>query len=241
PTPAVSTPAPTPTGALPTAPSTPVPAPTAAATPTPGGPTQVVIEASRDTTIFSDLTGNSNGAGAFLFSGRTRTGGIRRALVHFDLAGKVPAGAEIVGARLSVTVSKSPGGADPIVGFRLHRVTAAWGEGTSFASGGTGAAATPGDATWTQRIFGSTPLQQPGGDFEAAASAETELGASGQFAWDSEQLLADVRGWLQDPAGNYGWIVIGDETTNRTPRQIRSSEAGTAEERPRLVIVYRVP
>src|SRR6478609_9464642 len=65
--------------------------------------TSVAIPASADNTLFQDQTNNSNGVGPFLFAGETVRGfGARRALLKFDVAGNVPAGAHIDSVTLQV-------------------------------------------------------------------------------------------------------------------------------------------
>ena len=49
----------------------------------------VDIVSDRDNTMYSESPGNSNGAGDFLFAGNTNNGHSRRALIHFDIAGRV--------------------------------------------------------------------------------------------------------------------------------------------------------
>ena len=61
--------------------------------------TTVTLNPDKDNTLYESATGSlSNGAGAYLFSGVTGQPGIRRTLVHFNVAGSVPAGARIVSA-----------------------------------------------------------------------------------------------------------------------------------------------
>jgi hypothetical protein len=51
------------------------------------------VAPTRDNTIYSDRTGNSNGQGVDLSTGTTDSGGIRRALLHFDVS-SIPAGSQ---------------------------------------------------------------------------------------------------------------------------------------------------
>ena len=105
----------------------------------------VNLTPSKDNTLYEDAGGAlSNGAGEFIFSGRT--GGVappklRRAVLSFDIAGSIPAGAMISSASLTLNMSKTRPGTRTMT---LHRLTADWGEGTSNAGspGGAGAAST---------------------------------------------------------------------------------------------------
>ena len=61
----------------------------------------------------------------------------------------------------------------------------------------------------------------------------------GNFTFEStEQLVADVQSWLDDPATNYGLELIGDESANQTAKRLYSREFGKSEERPMLTVVY---
>jgi hypothetical protein len=125
----------------------------------------------------------------------------------------------------------------------LYRVGENWGEGTSLAaSGGQGAAATTGDATWPARLYDATsPVAwtAAGGTFTPTASATVTVGGTpGYYSWNSAQLATDVTGWLNTPATNYGWILRGDETTSTTARVFDSREAAASIVRPTLQITY---
>ncbi len=58
------------------------------------------------------------------------------------------------------------------------------------------------------------------------------------FGWSSAGLVTDVQDNLDNPAGNHGWIILGDEATDYTARQIMSREAPTVSERPVLKITF---
>lgn len=191
-----------------------------------------------DNTLYESTLGTiSNGAGQHLFAGTTGNGDIRRGLLAFDLSG-IPAGAIVLSATLTLTMSKTIAGETPVA---LHALTADWGEGTSDALGeeGTGATAAPGDATWLHTFFDTDLWAQPGGDFDAAPSAVTPVGGPGVYAWASPGLAADVAGWLANPSGNFGWVLLGDETAATTAKRFDSRENAPAN-RPRLAITYTV-
>jgi hypothetical protein len=186
-----------------------------------------------DNTLYERDAGDlSNGIGPALFIGRTGNNAgnrLRRALLRFDLSA-IPPGSEVSAARLVFNVDMVPPSA---TGFdaTLHRVTAAWGEGDSFApgAGGGGAPAQTGDATWLHRFFDTGFWATPGGDFEPVASATTALGsATGEFAFETgPALVADVQQWVNQPADNFGWILIGEEDNPENARRIASRENPT--------------
>jgi hypothetical protein len=201
----------------------------------------VTVGASQDNTIFSEDGTLSNGAGDHFFAGRTKgtnNTDLRRGLLAFDVAAAVPAGSTINSVTLTLFVSRERTGDQTVF---LHRVQAAWGEGTSHASGeeGQGAAATTNDATWTHRLWPGTTWTTNGGDFDASASASATVGnQNNYFSWSSAGMAADVQSWLDTPAGNFGWIVIGNEVGTRVVKRFDSRENAIASQRPELEIDF---
>ena len=184
-----------------------------AATPLLPAQTTVVLQCAQDNTLYEDAAGAlSNGLGNSLFVGVTGQPGLRRALVQFDVATNVPAGARIVAAELTITSAQSSFGG--VLNVNGHRALAAWGEGTSVApgQGGGGGTASNGDATWLHTSFPSTFWTSAGGDFSAAASLVIETPPNGAASSSpSTAMLADVQSWLDNPATNHGWLLKTDE------------------------------
>ena len=46
--------------------------------------------------------------------------------------------------------------------------------------------------------------------------------------------------WLDNPDSNYGWLVLGAETENRTPKRFDRNENETEANRPFLTIKYPI-
>ena len=202
----------------------------------------VIITPRQDNTLFNTTVDRSSGAGDAVFSGRTGVGGggtVQRAVLSFDVAGNVPPGSTITAASLTLTlVSAGPSGDQT---HSLHRLTADWGEGTSVGFGGSGAPATPGDATWSHTFFPDSFWINPGGDFDPAASAAQVVGITPgmTYAWDSTpQLVADVQDMLDDYCGNFGWLVQGNEIDFNTAKKFASKENLTPEWRPVLMVSF---
>lgn len=197
----------------------------------------IVLNPSKDNSMYSEST-NSNALGN-LYIGRTLQGGVRRALIQFDIAGSVPAGATINSVKLELNQTKLVDASART--FELHVITTVWGEGTSFTTpgaGGQGAAATSGDATWTSAQFGANLWTTPGGDFVLAASGTTSVGTSSGFSAFNSQpgMVADVQSWLGAPSSNFGWLVkLTDETTGGTAREFSSRNINPA---PKLTIDF---
>ena len=205
--------------------------------PPPPVPQTIVLNPSKDNTLYESGGTLSNGAGVHLFAGATARGSLRRALLAFDVASQIPPGSRVTRATLTLQVSQSIAGPQPMT---LHRVTADWGEGASNAGAfgdGTGASAQPGDATWIHRFFPDQPWTAPGGDFTPAADATASV--SGAALWESsETMIARVQGWLDQPATNFGWIVVGNETRSTTAKRFNSREIEPDTTRPALTIEF---
>src|SRR5437870_3645440 len=156
---------------------------------------------------------HSNGAGFHFFAGETAMSELRRGVFAFDIAGSIPPGSTITGVTLSLNCSRVFN--DTARTVELHKLLADWGEGTSDAPGeeGDGAPATPNDATWRHRFFDVTFWAMEGGDFSAIVSASQSVGPVGFYTWNSAQMVSDVQSWLDNPASNFGWLVLGDEST----------------------------
>ncbi len=205
----------------------------------------ISLAPSRDNTLYENAVGaRSNGVGDFLFAGRTGqpVDAVRRAVVGFDLSGEgIPAGAIVTNASFSLTVSQAP--VEGEEAYAVHKLTQDWGEGTSHAGGqeSGGSEASPGDATWLHTFYDSQQWSNPGGDFAATASATANVGGAGGVAtWSSAALTADVQSWLETPDENFGWVVIGNETSPGTSRRFDSKDnpSGSA---PRLELTYAPP
>jgi len=99
-----------------------------------------------------------------------------------------------------------------------------------------GAPATPNDATLRHRFFDTIFWTTEGGDFSATVSASQSVGPVGVYTWSSSQMRADVQSWLDDPASNFGWLVLGDESDILTAKRFDTRESASP---PVLTIQYR--
>lgn len=205
--------------------------------------TTVTFGPTRDNTLYESTTGAlSNGAGEYMFVGKTKqtapSTALRRVLIAFDISANVPAGAAITSVTLTLNMSKTSSGAQNV---ELHRVLSNWGEGTSNAGSneGSGAAATTGDATWLHTFFNASQWTNPGGDYTPGASATQSVAGSGSYSWGSTaQMVGDVQSWLASPAANFGWVLIGNESASATSKRFDSRENATSANRPKLSVTY---
>ncbi|MBA4106418.1 MAG: hypothetical protein C0485_11725 [Pirellula sp.] len=215
----------------------------------------ITLGASQDGTIYSNHINRGSGGGNALIVGTNGRDAPRRALIEFDVAGQVPAGAVIQNVKLTMVMGQLPTEPEEFSTIELHRVSASWGEGTtqqqnppndSFGGMGQGAPAHDGDVTWSSRFWGSppTPWSTPGGDFNAAVSGAAAIGLpiDVPYSWDSTAgMVADVQDWLDNPAANNGWILKNvDETSMSTFRVFYSRQTATAAWRPQLTIEYQM-
>lgn len=209
---------------------------------------------SQDNTVIqaTDITKQlSNGQGD-IFVGRTNQDGqgpatisIRRGLIQFDIASKIPAGAKITSVSLTMRDVMGLNG-DPVV--ELHSALNSWGEGSSFQNGGMGAAATAGDATWLYRFFNddSKKWTNPGGDYSdtisGSAVVSDDLGGGQLFTWTGSQMIADVQAWLDSPLTNFGWFVLGDEARGQSAKRFNSGESTISPNLPPVLsVTYVIP
>ena len=217
----------------------------AAAGPSAADAGQIALEPVADTTIYADDELAGTGAGSHLFVGPIASGAPRRALLRFDLAA-VPADAVIESVSLRLVVTKAGIGARVDDLHSLRRVLAEWGEGSGDGgTGGAGGPASPADATWTHRFWGSPPASGPrwasGGGDAASPSAQFPLGGVGTHSVASTTgLVADVQGWLANPASNHGWLLVGPEgeDVSQKARRLAARDFATVDSRPRLTISY---
>jgi spore coat protein A len=209
---------------------------------------QVVIGASKDATLYSEGDTTANGSGAYIFSGNTNDDGfVRRAVLTFDIAGAVPAGATIDSVTLQLFMGRSQVAGDRTV--ELHRVLTDWSEGPSDPSGqeGGGDSAELGDTTWRYTDYdpgdepGSPQWTTLGGDFAATVSASTLVAGTAFYTWSGAQMAADVQAWLDTPSSNFGWLLKDSQNGGTgTAKRYDSRTNKDADERPELTINFTI-
>jgi hypothetical protein len=195
-----------------------------------------------DNTLIEDATGAfSSGASTYFFAGRVGVNGgssLRRGALRFDL-GSIPAGSTITSVTLRMNCSAA--GTTTSQNIVLRRFLASWGEGASQAFGGGGAASQTNDCTWLHRFYPATSWSTPGGQFSSTISASRAVNVTGAYTWASTaQFVADVQSMVNNPAGNFGWCVLGNEVTLQSVKRFDSRESAVAT-RPQLTVVYTPP
>lgn len=212
------------------------------------GAVELTFTPSKDNTLFdSDSGAISNGAGEYLFVGKTaqNNGELRRALLAFDINSRIPAGSEISSVSLQLTMTKTIADVQPV---SIHKALADWGEGSSNAAGqeGAGTISTANDATWLHRFFEAQPevlWSNPGGDFESTSLATAQIAGDGDYTWQTPEMIAAVQSWLDRPAENFGWLLLGNEVTTEQQEPATAKRFNSRENRetgtvPRLTVTF---
>ncbi|MBC7223226.1 MAG: DNRLRE domain-containing protein, partial [Anaerolineae bacterium] len=201
------------------------------AMPPPGNPSQdglvqVVLQegvggyaGTADTYLNAWSPGSNYGHTSYL---AVRTQDAMAALVHFDLAGVLPANAQVERARLELWVVSQSNASG--LEASLYEVLRPWGEV---------------EATWD--------VAQVGQPWEVAGcngpTDRAQVPADGGV-WDAVGVWVGfevgdlVRAWLVDPGGNHGVVVRGSGGT-AVQYNVASSEYPEVGRRPRLVVWYR--
>jgi hypothetical protein len=210
----------------------------------------ITLVSSRDTTLFQEAPSNSDGAGRSMFVGDAQ-GPTRRALIGFDIAGNIPAGSIVTSVQLGLVLEGKAQNESMMRPIELRRLLADWAEGTTGqGTGGLGTGRgfpTPANgttATWSHRFYNTVPWTAAGGDFAETASGITMVGLIPNMptVWDSTPAMVnDVQSWLDSPATNFGWLLLGDEFTAHAARRFFTREAANMAFRPTLVVAFTPP
>jgi len=199
----------------------------------------VVLAPVKDNTLYEDGAGIlSNGSGVYFFAGFTVSESLRRGLIAFDLTG-IPPNATVTNASLSMYLSMTHGGSASV---SLHKTSRDWGEGASDAGepGGAGVQAEVNDATWFHTFYDTVFWTNHGGDFSATSSAATTVSSvDTTYTWTGPGVVADVQGWISNPATNFGWVIQGNETTAGKAQRFNTRE--NTNNPPRLTVTYQAP
>ncbi len=70
---------------------------------------------------------------------------------------------------------------------------------------------------------------------EATSSSRIAVRDTTFYRWSSRAMISDVKGWIEDPASNFGWAMVGEDSL----KQFASSEISRVSLRPELQIIYR--
>eukprot|EP00045_Choanoeca_perplexa_P015130 m.183851 g.183851 ORF g.183851 m.183851 type:complete len:960 (+) comp16898_c0_seq2:164-3043(+) len=219
-------------------------------------PATVTLNPTKDASLFEPITFPGSNSPVFyysnalggLYSGITKSGARRRAMLAFDIGRVVPLGSTINSAKLHLHMDRMSPQWTQTSTYSLHRMIRAFGEGTSFVNNGQGAPASAGDSTWIESVFGDTAWTTAGGDYvSTAASTEpidgtsTTPGVPTESDYEFTGLAAMLQHWTDNPTEDYGMILIGDESGLGSARRFVSREGTEHAQRPHLIIDYTPP
>ena len=84
-------------------------------------------------------------------------------------------------------------------------------------------------------------MQQGRGDFAALDSSSVDVAGTGFYTWPSTAtLVADAQSFLDDPSGNFGWLILGNEAEPSSAKRFATREATDPSVRPLLTIEFIV-
>ena len=192
-----------------------------------------------DNTLYEDASGMlSNGRGKYMFAGKGNTGLIRRALMNFLVIEFFPPCSKILSVNLKLHLA---GGNPENKTIEIRKVLERWGQGSSDAPGleENGTSASSYDATWIHRYYSTDNWSSPGGVYSGTVSASATVGGPGYYYFNSTpELVADFQSWLDNPSDEFGWIVLGDETSDSTAKRFHTVDADTIEFHPEVTVIY---
>ncbi len=198
--------------------------------------TTIELTPSKYNTIYEE-TNLSNGAGNYIFAGKNAGNNARRALLSFDLS-SLPSDANITDVTLTLNMNQTIAGATNV---NLYDTSKIWGQGTSDAGGGEGGGApsTLNDASWNCSFNNgsggcNTAWTNPGGDFNSSLIASIVVNNIAIYNWTSTNMITSVQNWVDNPSLNFGWIVIGDESSATTAKRFHAKGVNA----PKLSITY---
>ncbi len=149
---------------------------------------------------------------------KSESGKLNRSLLQFDLTG-LPSDAVISSATLSLFVKDATGG--PVT-INARQVTASWNEA---------------EVTWKARDKKANLLwATPGGDYGPVVSSTVVDNTKN--VWRSWDVTSMAQAWKSNPAANFGLILEAAATNPKTEKKFKSSDDGTAGQRPKLEVCY---
>ncbi len=152
---------------------------------------------------------------------KTENGKLIRSLLQFDLPA-IPAGSVIGSATLYLWVKEVKDGGATIA---AHQVTKSWNEA---------------QVTWKARDKAANLLwTNLGGDYNFSAVLDSVTVVKDvKNYWADWDVTAAAASWAANPAANYGLLLESPVTSPKNETKFKSSDDGTASQRPKLEICY---
>ena len=76
------------------------------------------------------------------------------------------------------------------------------------------------------------------GDFSQTVGDSQTVDDIGFYSWSGSEMIADIQSWLDTPANNFGWILIGNEASLNTAKRFDTHENPNQEDRPELRVTF---
>jgi hypothetical protein len=151
---------------------------------------------------------------------KTENGKLNRSLLQFDLS-SLPPDVIINSATLSLYVKEVKDGS---VTINAHELTDSW---------------TEAEVTWKARDKAASSLWvTPGGDYNSTVVASKYLAKDTKNVWADWDITSLVADWVSNPSTNYGLILESPVTSPKSEAKFKSSDDGTASQRPKLEVCY---
>jgi hypothetical protein len=151
---------------------------------------------------------------------KTENKKLLRSLLQFDLS-SIPSTALVNSATLSLWV-KSVSGANTTI--NAHEVTNTWNET---------------QVTWKARDKAAKQnWTTQGGDYNAAVLGTAALTAGAKNVWATWSVKDAAQNWVTTPANNRGVIIEAPVADPKSEAVFKSSDDGTANQRPKLEVCY---
>jgi hypothetical protein len=203
-----------------------------------------------DTSLLEVGPTNNLGGYPGMNAGTTQEFKKTRALTRFDFS-SLPTNSVILSAVLQIEVTRHPDEPPNNTTFGLHRMLRPWGEGNKAPAGqqaGKGLPASPGEATWECAFHPTNAWTVPGGapdvDYSSVESSSQFIYGTGDSPYRFEttpELVADITAWVENPAANFGWMLLcNEESVNFTARRFSTRE-DVLNSPPFLEVEYLVP
>ena len=78
----------------------------------------------------------------------------------------------------------------------------------------------------------------PGGDFDPIQRASQPVDQPASYVFSGPGMIDDVQSWLDQPAGDHGWLLKTDELAVQTTKRFDSAENPAPQLHPQLTVEF---
>jgi len=188
----------------------------------------LTLGTSQDSMVTEQFLATPQGTNIYMIAGTNGQDEDSRSLLAFNLTA-IPSNAVVSSAALTVKVVKLAPGFPSSGTMDLRRLLVAWSDGA---------------ATWTNRLTSirwSTNGAAAPVDFTNSITQSITVTAQTTYTFVSNSnMVADVQRWVNNPASNFGWIIISElQGTLFTECKFGTRENSGNE--PSLTVQFTVP